>query len=124
MTKRLLVLTMVALVALVLVTPAWAAGSGQEGAGVREQQLFSVSGTVTAIGTDTITIVVEGGSWAVWQYIGGSLTVQVTGDTDYFEGTGEGRLIIDFTDVAVDDSVNIQGTVDGDVFTADRVIVE
>ena len=119
MRKKLVVLAMVALVALVAVTPALAGG--------RDQQFFSVRGTIKDIDIDdnTITVEVEGGSPAVWEYVGKDLPVQVNESTVYFECTEDGRVpIVVFNYVYLYRTTNIQGTVAGDVFTANRVIVK
>ncbi|MBL7064334.1 MAG: hypothetical protein ISS49_09060 [Anaerolineae bacterium] len=57
MRKKLAILAMVALITLVVATPALArrGGSGGSGGGGR-QQLFTLVGTITAIGNDTITV--------------------------------------------------------------------
>lgn len=130
MIKRLVVLAMVALVALVAVTPALAAGNGQGhvGPGSRDQQFFSVLGTIEEIVGNEITVEVVDGSWAVWAagyVVGDELPVNVTLSTAFYRWTPDGRLPIAFADVIVGDMTNIHGTVDVDGdFTADRVTVD
>jgi hypothetical protein len=129
MRKKLVIWAMVALVALVTVTPALAAGNGHEGNGGSHQQFFSVLGTITAIGADTITVEVVDGSRLVWSCVDedDELTVNVTGSTLYYERTADGLDPIEFGDVEVGNTTNIHGTVaeDGDftAFTADWVTV-
>lgn len=120
MRKKLVVLAMVALAALVTVTPALASGNGVNGSS--HQQVFSVLGTITAIDGDTIIVQVLEGSRLVWPYIGQALTVQMTPATLYYEWTPDGLVPITFGDVEVGDRTNIHGTVaeHGD-FTAGRV---
>jgi hypothetical protein len=120
--KKLAILAMVTLVALVTITPALAFGSGVSDGS--EQQVFSVRGTITAIGVDTITIQVSEGSRLAWPFINKTLTVQMAQATFYYEWTPDGLESIDFGDVEVDDTTNIHGTVaeNGD-FTAGRVIL-
>lgn len=122
MRKKLVALVLVALVALVTVAPALAFGNGVDGGS--RQQFFSVRGTITAIGGDTITVQVFDSSRLVWPHIGQALTVQMTPATLYYEWTPDGLVSITFGDVEVGDTSNIHGTVaeDGD-FTADRVTV-
>jgi hypothetical protein len=122
MRKKLVVLAMVALVALVTATPGLASGNGVNGGSYR--QFFSVLGTITAIDGDTITVQVLEGSRLVWPYIGQALTVQMTPTTLYYKWTPDGLLSITFSDVKVGNTTNIHGTVaeDGD-FTAGRVTV-
>jgi len=82
-------------------------------------------GTITAIDIDnnTITVQVVDGNRFVWPYIEQELTVQVTGNTSFFEWYPDGRVPITFADVEVGDSTSIHGTVAGDVCTADWVTV-
>jgi hypothetical protein len=121
MRKKLVILAMVVLVALVTVTPALA--SGNEASSGSHQQ-FSVLGTITAIDGDTITVQVSEGSRLVWPHIGQALTVQMTPATLYYEWTPDGLVSITFGDVGVGFRTNIHGTVDEDGnFTAGRVIL-
>jgi hypothetical protein len=127
MSKKLVVLITIMLIALVVVSPVFAAGNGRGRGGKSggsDQQFFSVLGTITDIGSDTITIDVLEGSKVIWAYIGGELTVNLTGSTTYYEWTPDGRIAIAFEDVAVGDITNIQGTLVADVFTATRVTVD
>jgi len=116
---------MVALITLVAATPALARRGGPGGnGGGGGRPLFALVGTITAIGSDTITVQVVDGNRFVEPYIGDVLTVQLTDSTGYFEWDPDGRLPIDFEDVTVGDTTSIHGTVvDGD-FIADRVIVD
>lgn len=121
MRKKLVILAMVALVALVTATPALASGDGVKDS---NPQQFSVLGIITATGDDTITIQVLEGSRLVWPYIGQALTVQMTPATLYFEETPDGRVAIELVDVEEGDATNIHGSVAEDGgFTAARVTV-
>jgi hypothetical protein len=122
MRKKLVILAMAALVALITVTPALAFGNGVNDGS--EQQLFSVRGTIVDIGADTIAIQVSEGSRLVWPFIAKELTVQMTPATLYYEWTPDGLVSVTFDDVGVGDTTNIHGTVaeDGN-FTAGRVIL-
>ena len=129
MRKKLVVLIIVALIALVAVVPALAAGNGNGGSGNgnrgsghghggpggKDQQSFTIGGYITAIGNDTITVRTVNDRLAM---------VQVTTSTSFFRWTPDGRVPITFDDVETGDSINIKGTVDGDVFTADVVTVD
>ena len=121
MRKRLVVVAIVTLVAVVTCTPALASG---ERASSGSHEKFSVLGTITAIEADTITIQVLEGSRLVQPYIGQALTVQITSTTLYYRWTPDGLVSISYSDVKVDDRANIHGTIadDGD-FTTSRVIV-
>ena len=127
MRKKLAILAMVALITLVVATPALAGrggpgGNGNGGGG--RAQLFALVGTIKAVGGDTITVQVVDGSRLVWPYIGQELTVQVTGNTSFYEWYPDGRVPITFDKVKVDDSTSIHGTVAGNVFIADWVTVD
>ena len=126
MRKRLVILTMVALVTLVAATPALARGGGHggNGGGGGGRPLFALVGTIAAIGENTITVDVVDGNRFVVPYIGGELTVQLTNSTGFFEWTPDGREPIAFEDVTVGDTTSIHGTVADNVFTADRVTVD
>ena len=127
MRKKLVILAMVALITLVAVTPVLARRGGPGGSGGGGQpQLFALVGTITAIGSDTITVQVVDGNRFVWPYIGQglTLTVQVTDSTRFFEWTPDGRVPITLADVAESDTTSIHGTVANDVFTANWVTVD
>ena len=121
MRKKLVILAMVALIALVTVAPALASAKAVNSG---SHQQFSALGTIADIDGDTITIQVSEGSRLVWPSIGQELIVQMTPDTLYYRWTPDGLAPITFGEVKVGDRANIHGTVDEDGdFTADRVIV-
>ena len=122
MRRKAVIWAMVALVALATVTPALASANGVNDGS--QPQFFSVLGTITAIGGDTITIQVSEGSRLVWPHIGQTLTTQVTPATLYYEWTPYGLVPITLGDVELGDRTNIHGRVAEDAtFTAERVIV-
>jgi hypothetical protein len=125
MKKKLVILAMVALIALGTASTAMAGASQGQGS-KHGRQLFALVGTITAIGSDTITVQVVDGNRFVWPYIGQglTLTVQVTDSTRFFEWTPDGRVPITLADVAESDTTSIHGTVANDVFTANWVTVD
>ncbi len=153
MKKRWTLLILVVLATLVAAAPALAAGPGGPG-GQQQQgdqyqqanqnqqgnqnqhrnqvgepqlnnrQMFSLTGTITALGTDSITVLVRNGNRLVKPYIGQELLVQVTGATRYRQWTADGCIPITFKDLGVGDATSIQGTVSEEVFTAARVTVD
>ena len=134
MKRKLAVLVLVALVALLAATPALAAGPGG-GKGQQHRlgnnqgqwfvpQSFSLVGTITALDGNAITVQVYNGNRIVQPYIGQALTVQVTDSTRYRQWQPGGCIPISFGDVAVGDTTSIQGTVSNSTFTAQRVTVD
>jgi hypothetical protein len=134
MRRKALVLAIVVLIALLMVTPSLAAGShnaqgkrhgaitrcqgGGGGCGGQAEASFRLYGTIESLGEDTIVVLVE----TPLKYAGDSITVGTTDSTrfrEYDDGTSYG---ITFDDLVVGWYVRIAGTVDGDGFTAERVI--
>jgi hypothetical protein len=135
MSRKLAVLAMVVLVLLVAATPSLAAGGGPHGGpggagpggqgGEGGRSLFALVGTITEIGGDTITVQVVEGNRFVWPYVGGTLDIEVTVDTLFYEWTPEGRVPITVADIAEGDLASIHGTVTADgAFIADWVTVD
>jgi hypothetical protein len=121
MRRSLVIVAIVALVAVVTGTTALASGASVS-SGSHER--FSVLGTITALEDDTITTQVSEGSRLVQPYIGLALTVQITPTTLYYRWTPYGLVSITYSDVKVDDTANVHGTVAGDDdFTATRVTI-
>ena len=88
------------------------------------RQMFSLTGTITALGTDSITVLVRNGNHLVKPYIGQELVVQVTGATRYRQWTANGCIPITIEDLEAGDATSIQGTVSEEVFIAARVTVD
>jgi hypothetical protein len=136
MKKRWTLLIFVVLATLIAATPALAAGPGNQNRQENEhryqvgqplpsnQQVFTLTGTITAIGTDSITVLVHNGNRLIKPYIGQELVVQVTENTRYRQWTPDGCVPITFEDLEVGDATSIQGTVSEEVFTAARVTVD
>ena len=136
MKKRWTLLIFVVLATLIAAAPALAAGPGNQnrqenqhryGVGVPQLhngQIFALTGTITALGTDSITVLVRNGNRLIKPYIGQELVVQVTESTRYRQWTPGGCVPITFEDLEVGDTTSIQGTVSEEVFTAVRVTVD
>jgi hypothetical protein len=86
--------------------------------------VFALTGTITALGSDSITVLVRNGNGLIKPYVGQELVVQVTETTRYRQWTPDGCIPITFEDVEVGDTTSIQGTVGEEVFTAARVTVD
>lgn len=136
MKHKWMIVAMVVVALLVAAVPALAAEPGagnrygvQNGAAGGQQlrqggQVFALIGTITALGTDSITVQVQGGNRLVRDYVGQELTVQVTEGTKYMRWTEGGSVPITFADLSVGDSTNIRGLASDDLFTATRVTVD
>lgn len=121
MRKRLAILAVAALVALVTFTPVLAARNAASGG---DPQQFTALGAITAVDGVTLTLQVVEGSRLVWPYTGQALGVQTTPDTLYYQWTPDGLVPIELAALEVDDAASIHGTVAGDgVFTGNRVII-
>ena len=95
--KKFVVFTLVIALLALAVTPALALsgstnnyqnsinGNGGTGTAVNNagQGFFAVAGTITALGTDTVTLTVVAGSKLVHDYIGQDITLQTTEDTRF-----------------------------------------
>lgn len=130
MKKISVILTLVLLMTLVIASPVFAGngngnGSGQSrGTGGRVatvggQQNFSLVGTITAVGTDSITIQTINARFA-----GQVITVQVSADTRLYQWTDTGKVVISLSDIAVDQSVNVKGKMTTDGYLATTVTID
>ena len=135
MKKRWMLLILVVLAMTIAATPALAAGSGSQnrqgnqhryelGPQPNNRYAFALTGTITAIGTDSITVLVHNGNRLVKPYIGQEVVVQVVDNTRYRQWTPEGCIPIAFEDLEVGDTTSIQGTVSEEVFIAARVTID
>jgi hypothetical protein len=144
MKKRWMLLILVVLATLVVAAPALAAGPGNQNQQANQyqqgkqyqhryqvgepqpsnQQVFTLTGTITALDSGSITVLVGNGNRVVKPYIGQELVVQVTESTRYRQWTPQGCIPITFEDLEVGDTTSIQGTVSEEVFTAARVTVD
>jgi hypothetical protein len=135
MKRKLAVLVLAVLVALLAASPALAAGPGGGG---REQQhrngssqggwpfrqWFSLVGVITGLDSGSITVQIYNGNRLVQPYIGQELTVEVTGTTRYRQWLPGGCVAISFDDVKVGDTTSVQGVAAEGTFTAQRVTVD
>jgi hypothetical protein len=144
--RKLFILAVVAVVALTIV-PAALAGNGNgpgdgtgtgvctgtgtgPGSGFGPQAggaRYTVNGTVTAVGTDSLTVTVKSGNRAVRKSIGKTVVLAITADTLLYERNADRTLVnATLADFAAGDRVTSVGTVDlsvaaDPVFTAYRV---
>ncbi len=96
-------------------------GSGQGQQGTRGT--FAITGTITAIGTNTVTINVVRGNKLVQPHLGTQVTVTVTSRTRYIYKDGTTTTTIGFADLQVGQPVSINGTVANNVWTVSRITV-
>lgn len=134
--KKLLMLLVVAAMVLVVVPAAFAGngkgngnGKGKGGGSKATVVNYSLSGTVTAVGADSITLTVVKGNKAARAYKGQTVTLNVTATTLLYERTADRELVAaTLADFAAGDRVNSSGTVDrsnaaAPVFTARRATI-
>ncbi len=94
-------------------------GSGQGQPGTRSVLAFA--GTISAIGTNTITVEVVAGNNLAQSAKGTQVSVTVTANTRYLLRDGTTVTIISFADLEVDQAVSINGYLLNNVWTASRV---
>lgn len=131
MKKRWMLLILVVLAMMIAATPALAARRGSQnqhryeiGPQPNDRYAFALTGTITAIGADSITVLVHNGNRLVKPYIGQELVVQMADNTRYRQWTPDGCIPITFEDLEVGDTTSIQGTVSEEVFIAARVTID
>ncbi|MEZ0397116.1 MAG: DUF5666 domain-containing protein [Anaerolineales bacterium] len=130
--KKFSVILLVLVLALALVAPAAAAGngpgSGGSGNGNGQQGprgTFAITGTITAIGPNTVTVQVYRGNTLVQPYLGTPVTVTVTAGTRYLfkSSSAATATAITFADLRVGNPVSVNGTLANNVWTASRITV-
>ncbi len=94
-------------------------GSGQGQPGTRSVLAFA--GTISAIGTNTITVEVVAANKLAQSAKGIQVTVTVTANTRYLLRDGSTMTIITFADLEVGQAVSINGYLLNDIWTASRV---
>lgn len=135
--KKIIVLLLVLTLTFAVVIPASAGGNGRgsgngngagtgSGSGTSQQGprgTFAITGTISAIGTNSVTINVIRGNNLVQPYIGTPVTVTVTSQTRYLYHTDTTTTIIKFSDLKLGQPVSVNGTVADDIWTASRITV-
>jgi hypothetical protein len=98
-------------------------GTGTQQSGPRGT--FAITGTITAIGTNSITVQVIRGNKLVQSFIGTPMTVTVNAQTRYLYRTSATTTatIITFADLKVGQPVSVNGTVADNVWTVQRIAV-
>ena len=127
--KRISVIfTLVLLMTLVIASPVLAGngngsgqsrGTGGQASATGGQQNFSLVGTITALGSDTITI-----QTITARFAGQVITVQVSDNTRLYQWTEAGKVVISFDDIAVVQSVNVKGKMTTDGYLASTVTID
>lgn len=84
---------------------------------------FTLSGTITGIGTDNVTIEVFRGSKVVKPYLSTELLIYVTASTRYLMKEASIVVPIEFEDLEVGQLVSVNGTLASDTWTALRITV-
>jgi hypothetical protein len=138
--KKLLILLVVVAMVLVVAPAAFAGngngngdgtgnGGGNGGGSKATVVNYSLSGTVTEVGADSITLTVVKGNKAARAYKGQTVTLNLTAATLLYERTADRELVAaTLADFAVGDRVNSSGTLDrsdaaAPVFTAKRATI-
>jgi hypothetical protein len=130
--KKMLVILVVLLIAFAVVIPAAAGngpgGGGKGGSGTGQGQqgtrgTFALTGTIAAIGTNTVSINVIRGNKLVQPYLGTELTVTVTSRTRYLYKDGTTTSAIGFADLKVGQPVSVHGTLAENVWVTSRITV-
>jgi type IV secretory pathway TrbD component len=118
--KKVFLLGLILVVVLLSVSPALAAPNEVPG-GPRSN--FVLSGTITSLGFDTVTIWVVGGNYPVHLYRGQPLMVTVTSYTRYLLQQGTYAVPISFDALVTGQPVSVYGTYNNGVWSASRVTV-
>jgi hypothetical protein len=84
---------------------------------------FTVNGEISAIGTDTVTIIMTCGNKTAQVYIGSQVTVTVTPQTRYNMEVGTTDTQILFSDLLAGQLVSLNGTVVDNIWTVRRITV-
>ena len=131
--KKMLVLLVVLMLTFAIVIPA-AAGNGPGGGGNgtgpgtgQGQQgtrgTFAITGTIAAIGTNSVTINVTRANKLVQPYLGTQLTMTVTSGIRYLYKDGTTITTIGFADLKVGQPVSVNGILANNIWTVSRITV-
>lgn len=145
--KKWIVLFVVLVLSVVIIVPAFAKGNGPFGGGngggatgittgygiltgsgtgfaqQGSQSIFIMVGTISAIGTDSVTIDVYRGNKLVQPYLGTQITVTVTSLTRYLLRNGITTSVISLTDLSIGQPVSVYGTLANNIWTTYRITV-
>jgi hypothetical protein len=131
--KKITVLFIVIVLSFALVVPALAQGKGPHAGGgngiatgftqQKSGGQFTMVGTITTIGTNTVTINVISGNKLAEPNKGSAVTVAVTAQTRYLFTNGLTTTTISFSDLNVGQPVSVSGTLVNNIWTASRITV-
>lgn len=145
--KKWIVLFVVVVLTVVIIVPAFAKGNGPFGGGngggtsgittgygiltgsgtgfaqQGSQSIFIMEGTISAIGTDSVTIDVYRGNKLVQPYLGTQVTVTVTTLTRYLLRNGTTTTVISLSDLSIGQPVSVYGTLADNIWTTSRITV-
>jgi hypothetical protein len=129
--KKIGILFAVLVLAFAFTFPAAANGfgpGGRMGSGNTQGQpggrgTFVIVGTITDLGTNSVTIDVLRGNRLGQTYIGTQVTLTVTPQTLFFSRNGTTITQVSFTDLKVGQQVSVNGTIANSVWTVYRITV-
>ena len=128
MKKKLTIVVMVVLAAILIASPVLAAGSSHpmevaKQGPKKKPTVISMTGTIMSISGTQLTVRIQMTNKAFIKYRGTTQWVRTTKYTRYILWDGKTRKYIRFGDLAVGDKVSINAKVRSGVFTARRVQV-
>lgn len=85
--------------------------------------IFTMTGTITAIGTSMVTVNVLQGSKLVQPYLDTQMAVTVTSQTRYLYKDGTTTTTIGFSALQVGQKVSVQGRLANNIWTVSRITV-
>ena len=128
MIKKLTIVAMVVLAAILVASPVLAAGSSHpmevaKLAAIKKPTVISMTGTIMSISGTQLKVKIQMTNKAFIKYRGTTQWVRSTKYTRYILWDGKTREYIKFGDLAVGDKVSVNAKVASGVFTARRVQV-
>jgi len=126
--KKLVILSMVVLIILITVTPAFAAGQPPANGSHRRTWRvdFALVGQITALDPEAraVTVLVWRGSQPVKPYFGQELLLQTTEYTRFYLKNLDGSIkIISLDDLAIGQEIGANGIVIDQVWAVKRILV-
>jgi hypothetical protein len=103
--------------------PGGGMGSGNTQGQPGGRGTFVIVGTITDLGTNSVTIDVLRGNRLGQTYIGTQVTLTVTPQTLFFSRNGTTITQVSFTDLKVGQQVSVNGTIANSVWTVYRITV-